>query len=580
MTLEQRITEHLSCLYGIQPARHLAPALVQMVEQTRPHLPPRPYRPLTNSDVMLITYADQVLDPEQPPLQVLGSFLQRHAASDVRAVHILPFYPWTSDDGFAVVDYRAVDPRYGSWQDIERLGSRFDLMLDLVCNHTSSQCPWFQRFLQDDPQYRDFYITVEGSPDLSRVIRPRTTPLLTEFPGVAGPRKVWTTFSADQVDLNYRNPAVLRTMLEILLEYVRHGARFIRLDAVAFLWKEIGTSCLHLPQTHRIVQLMRTILDHVTPDVRLVTETNVPHAENVSYFGDGTNEAHLVYNFALPPLVLHSFLTGQARELTRWAAQLRTPSPHTAFLNYLASHDGIGLNPVRGILQDHHIEALVRHTRAAGGFVSEKALPDGSRAPYELNINYLDALSPPEAAEPPGIVARKFATAHAIALSLAGMPAIYFHSLFGSRGDRAAALATGIYRRINREKLDLSRLETELADPSSLRAQVHTALRRWLALRRSHPAFAPAAPQIVHESDPRLFVIERQDPRSGQSVLCIHNLSGDAAVYAVPGPVRGCELTWHDATTGRSIPNRELNGTLRLEPWQTWWGLPPQEPSL
>src|SRR5690606_35016656 len=108
--------------------------------------------------------------------------------------------------------------------------------------------------------------------------------------------------SADQVDLNFKNPAVLLATTRALLFYVEHGAKFIRLDAIAYLWKEIGTPCIHLPQTHQVIQLMRAVLDEVAPDVRLITETNVPHPDNISYFGAGTNEAQLVYNFALPPL--------------------------------------------------------------------------------------------------------------------------------------------------------------------------------------------------------------------------------------------------------------------------------------
>ncbi|MGA4577439.1 sugar phosphorylase [Limisphaera sp. VF-2] len=573
---QKQVGDHLAFLYGPSRGPRLIPALLELLESYRATVPPRPYRPLTQHDSLLITYADQVLDDGLSPLSALGAFLDQHIRGLVSAVHLLPFYPWTSDDGFAVVDYLAVDPRYGRWSDVERLGDRFDLMFDLVCNHTSTRCEWFQRFLEGDPAYQDFYVTVEGEPDLTAVIRPRTTPLLTPFSTPTGLRRVWTTFSADQVDLNYRQPAVLLQMLRVLLEYVRHGARFLRLDAVAFLWKEPGTSCLHLPQTHRIVQLFRTLLADLAPDVRLVTETNVPHAENVAYFGNGTNEAHLVYNFALPPLVLHSFRTGQARELTEWARQLVTPSPETAFLNYLASHDGIGLNPARGILAPAAIDSLVRLTREAGGFVSERATPDGSRVPYELNINYLDALSPPPAREPDPVAVRKFATAHAIVLSLPGMPALYFHSLFGSRGDREGALASGIPRRINRQKLQRRTLERELDRPDYLPARVYQTLARWLRLRKASPAFAPAAPFKIHDLDPRLFVIERLDPDSGHAVLCLHNVSPRPVRCSLPTSWHRLPVTCFDGTDGRSLGHPAGATELALEPWQSWWGF--QEP--
>ena len=144
--------------------------------------------------------------PGEPPLKTLAEFCARHLKGMVSGIHLLPFYPWSSDDGFSVKDFFAVEPSYGTWEDIARLGADFDLMFDAVFNHVSAQGEWFQRFLADDPRYRDFFIAVAGSPDLSQVVRPRALPLLTEFSTAAGPKKVWTTFSADQVDLNFKNP--------------------------------------------------------------------------------------------------------------------------------------------------------------------------------------------------------------------------------------------------------------------------------------------------------------------------------------------------------------------------------------
>jgi len=483
---------------------------------------------LTNA--LLITYADQVRRAGEPPLQTLTRFCTRHLRGAFGGIHLLPFYPSSSDDGFSVKDFFAVDPAFGSWEDIRRLAEDFDLMFDAVFNHVSAQGSWFKQFLAGTPRYRDFFITVSGQPDLSCVVRPRALPLLTAFATAAGTKRVWTTFSADQVDLNYRNPEVLLAALEALLFYVARGARYIRLDAVAFLWKEIGTSCLHLPQTHRLIQFLRAVLDDVAPGVRLITETNVPHADNVTYFGDGASEAHLVYNFALPPLVLHSFASGNAEALTRWAQSLTLPSPQVAFFNFLASHDGIGLNPVRGILTEADIDALVVRTRAHGGFISDKHLPDGSRVPYELNINFLDGLSDPSGSDTPDLAARRLLTAHAILLSLPGLPGIYFHSLVGSRGDRKGAEFSGIPRRINREKLDADRLETELTSPGSLRAQAFSGIRSLLATRGAHPALAPEAAHTVLALDPRVFAIRREAVAAGKGLLCLHNVS--------PEPVR------------------------------------------
>ncbi len=481
---------------------------------------------LSERDALLITYADQVREPGVAPLQALAAFCQKYLADVISGIHLLPFYPWTSDDGFSVKDYFAVAPEYGTWEDIAALRPRFDLMFDAVFNHVSAQGDWFQRFLRDEPAFRNFFVTVEGNPALATVVRPRALPLLTEFATARGPEKVWTTFSADQVDVNVKNPRVLLALLEALLFYVGRGARFIRLDAIAYLWKEIGTTCIHLPQTHAVIQFMRAVLDEVAPHVQLITETNVPHADNISYFGDGANEAQLVYNFALPPLVLHALLRGDASHLTRWAATLQAPSDRTTFFNFLASHDGIGLNPARGILPPAEIDFLVARCQAHGGFINYKHNADGSRSPYEMNIVYFDAMNDPAASVSLETQVNRFVVAQAIMLSLAGVPGIYFHSLFGSRNDRAGALHSGLNRRINRQKLAFAEMEAELANPSSLRARVFGRFRELLAFRRVHPAFAPHAPQQVLEVDSQIFVLLRETADATDRVLCLHNLTG------------------------------------------------------
>jgi len=479
------------------------------------------------AEALLIAYPDQVTRSGQPPLSVLRSFLARRARGLVSGVHLLPFYPWSSDDGFSVKDFSAVDPALGTWDDVRAFGPDFALMVDAVFNHASVQGEWFARFRNDTGGYGEFFVTVEGHPDLSAVVRPRALPLLAEFPTARGPRRVWTTFSSDQADLNFREPDVMRALSELLLFYFSQGARYIRLDAIGFIWKEPGTSCLHLPQAHALVRAWRALADGAAPGARLVTETNVPHADNISYFGDGHNEAHMVYNFALPPLVLHTLRTGDATALTRWASGLAAPSRDTTFFNFLASHDGIGLNPVRDLLSAEDITALVALARQAGGYAGLKLMPDGSQAPYELNVNYFDVLA---AGHDEAAAVRRFTVAHAIAFALAGVPGIYFHSLFGSRGDRAGAEASGIPRRINRQKFEADALASELDDRASLRHRLHAALAALLRRRAACPAFAPSSPQRILEAGAGLFVVERGHP--GESMLCLHETSGRRQEYA------------------------------------------------
>ena len=525
--------------------------------------PPRPQTPLSERDAILITYGDMLREPGVAPLRTLARFAEARLDGILSGIHVLPFYPYTSDDGFSVVDYRAVNPELGGWEDVAALGRRFSLMFDAVINHVSASSQYFQGFLRGDPAWRDLAVVVDDpdDPRLARVTRPRALPLLTAFQTVDGIKQVWTTFSADQIDLNYASPAVLLEILDVLLEYVRRGARLIRLDAIAFMWKTLGTPCVHLPQTHRIIQILRAALDLAAPGTVLITETNVPHADNVSYFGDGTNEAQLVYNFALPPLIVDAFRKGDARALTGWARTLRLPSNQTTFFNFLASHDGIGLNPARGILPEAEVLTLAAGTRARGGFVSDKAMPDGSRSPYEMNINFMDAIAPEPSAPGPARLAQRMVAAHAIMLALQGVPGLYFHSLFGSRGWVEGVELLGYNRAVNREKLALSRLDDELADPAGLRRRVFDGLSALLRARAAHPAFDPFSPQEVLDLGPAVFAVRRA--HRGDRVTCIVNVTGAAQSAPVDS------LGAHDLVTGRAI---DLSGgALSLEPFQVIW---------
>lgn len=544
------LRHHLNVLYGEKAGASVWPRLVALLDEFRPKLRPpggpRGSLSLSERDALLITYGDMVTAAGQPPLQTLAAFGEAHLREILSGLHLLPHYPFTSDDGFSVSDYFAVNPALGSWEDVARLGQSFDLMFDGVFNHLSAQSGWFREFLADAPAFRDFFVTIEGQPDLSAVVRPRALPLWTEFAGATGPRRVWTTFSADQVDLNFRNPEVLLATLRALLFYVEKGARYLRLDAIAYLWKTPGTPCIHLPETHRVIQFWRTVLDEVAPEVMLITETNVPHRDNLSYFGDGTNEAQLVYNFALPPLVLHALLRGDASRLTAWAQSLTLPSDQVTFFNFLASHDGIGLNPARGILPPAEIDFLVERCRAHGGFVSDKHDAGGGKSPYELNIVYFDAVNDPAADEPAEIAVRRFLVAQAILLALRGLPGIYFHSLFGSRNDRPAALASGIPRRINRGKFRRSDLEAALGQSDSRPAAVFAACRRLLQARRACPAFHPAGAQEVLAGDARVFALWRTSPDVRRRVLCLHNVSRETVVVPATVLATGAGEVWTD----------------------------------
>ena len=528
-------------------AVQMAPRLQDLVEKYRGRIPTPAQTTLTERDLILITYADQVRETDKTHLQTLAEFCEAHLADMISGIHILPFFPSSSDDGFSVKDYRVVDPALGAWDDIQAIGHSFRLMIDGVINHASAQGEWFQAFLRGEAPYRDYFLTVQGDPDLSQVVRPRTTLLLTEFQTAAGKRRVWTTFSPDQVDLDYHNPQVLLEIFDILLTYVQHGAQFLRLDAIAYLWKEKGTACIHLPETHAIIQLLRAILDEVAPYVRIITETNVPQADNISYFGDDGNEAQLVYNFALPALVLHSFRTGDAAVLSAWASGLDLPSNRTTFFNLLASHDGIGLNPIRGILSPTEIDALIEQTHGHGGLISYKQDADGTQSPYELNITYFDALSDPSSNELLYLQIARFMAAQAIMLSLRGVPGIYFHSLFGSRNWYTGVKLEKNSRSINRQKLERAELEHQLMDPASLEAQVIKRYCHLLAQRRSSAAFNPNGQQKILDAGRGVFAVLRSSPDGSQNVLCLQNITAQTQAASL------------------------CNAIHTLEPYQTVW---------
>lgn len=561
MTREQlakRIAPLLDFLYPHDQAE-VCLRLMSLAEDYAGRLRGRGMALPTHRTACLITYADGMRRRGERPLVTLAAFLDEHVGDVISDVHLLPMFPWTSDDGFAVVDHRAVNPALGTWDDVGDLADDYTLMFDFVANHTSSSSPWFSGWLARQPEYDGFYIAREPSFDTSLVTRPRTTPLFHPFVRPDGSKVwVWTTFGEDQVDVDVRDPRALVELTDVLLGYLAKGASAIRLDAIGFLWKESGTSCLHLAQTHAVIKLWRALVEHVAPGTRLLTETNVPHQENISYFGNGSDEAHLVYQFALPPLVLHSFVAGSTARLNTWAVGVGPISPTATWFNFLASHDGIGLRATEGILDDRERAALVERTRAHGGGVSMASRPDGTSAVYELNLSYLDALSTPDEARNAAIVAAKGLAAHSILCAFLGVPAIYYHSLVGSLSDHEGAATSRTPRRINREVLDADRLVNDLHhDP--LRRAVFDGLRHMLDVRRRHESFSPFGTQQVETIDDRVFAL-RRGVDTPDELVCVTNVTAQTVTLPTIGG--------HDVLTGRTVER------LVLEPWGYAWVRP------
>ena len=485
------------------------------------------------TDAVLIAYGDTLQKPGTPPLAVLTEFAAGYLDGVFSTIHVLPFFPYSSDDGFSVMDFFSVDPNLGNWEDVRQIGSRFKLMFDYVLNHVSAKSNWFEKYRSGEKGYAKLAMETDLETDLTLVTRPRSLPLLTEVNKKDGSiAHVWTTFSADQIDLNYNNIDTLEKMVDVFLFYVEQGADILRLDAIAYLWKQIGTSCVHLDQTHDMVKLFRSILDIVAPDVMIVTETNVPHPENISYFGNGENEAQMVYNFTLPPLLLYSFIAEDTTLLSQWAKDLYLSSRHNTFFNFTASHDGIGVRPLEGILSTEEIERLIRTVKKKGGHVSYKQNPDGSQSPYELNITYVDALRDMVSGSDQYHVDR-FLASQAIQYVLPGVPATYIHSLLGSRNWDEGVRITNRARTINREKLQLAKIAKQVGNPETFRSKIFHAYCRMIRIRKQQPAFHPNAAFEILAIHPRVFAIRRQCPE--QTLFSVTNVSARPVALSLSG---------------------------------------------
>jgi glycosidase len=581
-----RIIEKLTVLYGELDAKAYYWEVERLMQVHHAHKPREmliadaafePRDRFTERDVVAITYGDLIDSPNTHPLRALSIIFENLFRGVFSTVHILPFFPYSSDRGFSVIDYEEVDPKLGRWEDIERLGDKYRLMFDGVINHVSSKSEWFREFLARNPNYEDFFVSFESPQAISEehlrlILRPRTSSLLTEYQTLRGPRWVWTTFSPDQIDLNFRSENVLFRVLGVLLYYIRRGAELIRLDAATYLWRELGTSSAHLPQTHAMVQLFRAVLDVVAPRVALITETNVPHEDNVSYFGDGTNEAHMVYNFALPPLVLWTFHSGDWTRLAEWAASIAPPTDTTTFLNFLDSHDGIGLLPVAELLTESERQQLVRRTTNHGGLVSYRAAGGGAQAPYELNIPWYNALNDVDSDEPDDLQIARFLASRAIALALIGVPAIYLPSIVGAYVTSDYRVNERDPRSINRNTIRVQELLEQLSVPESHAARILERFVHLIHVRTRLDAFHPAALQRVMPENPAVFTVVRRARRSERIVIALTNVTAAAQELRLSlADLDASHRVWRDVLTERYI--RAEDDTLRvpLDAYEIIW---------
>jgi sucrose phosphorylase len=566
--LEQRLTSHLQTLYPNLDASELARTCLSTFNLDPNTESPRPHQNLWDqSDIMLITYADTLRSEGEAPLETLQKFVKNKLADSISAVHLLPFFPYSSDDGFSVMDYTTVNPASGRWQHISNIAKDFKVMGDLVINHCSSRSMWFENYKAGVDPGASFFYEADPNADLSAVVRPRTSPLLREVQTKNGEKHVWCTFSHDQVDLNFENPDVLLEFLRIIRLYLEKGIRWFRLDAVAFLWKIPGTPSINLPQTHEMIRLLRLMIEHYAPDSVIITETNIPNQENLTYFGNA-NEAHLIYNFSLPPLLINSLITGNCSHLKQWLMSMPPAQQGTTYLNFIASHDGIGLRPTEGLLSEWELDTLINTMKRFGGRLSSRTTPQGEAKPYEINISLWNALAGSVQQGPDQWQFARFMCAASVMMALEGVPAFYIHSFFATENDNDRVDNTGQFRSINRHIWKMDDLEHVLNTPTH-HQKVFQGLTRLTQIRRAQTAFHPNATQYVLHMGDNLFAFWRQSLDRRQSLFAVYNMTDQPQSFNLSELNLIATDDWTDLVTDQVYEDHLAKVTLM--PYQFVW---------
>ena len=570
-SLRLRVKHHLDFIYAeidlTRPTETLADDLIELMALDQELKQPAAH---TNnwdeSDAILITYGDSIKNKTDKPLKSLYRFLDTHVKDALSSVHILPFFPYSSDDGFSVINFVTVNDALGDWADVQHIADQYKLMADLVINHCSSRSLWFENFKKGKSPGKDYFFTASPDSDLSSVVRPRTSPLLRETETSDGTRHVWCTFSHDQVDLNFTNPEVLKEFVGIIRHYLNNGVKIFRMDAVAFIWKKMRSNCINLDETHEIIRLLRLLIEHASPDAIIITETNIPNRENLAYFGNA-NEAHCIYNFSLPPLLLNTMVTGNCRHLKQWMMSMPPAQNGTAYFNFIASHDGIGLRPAEGLLNETEIDELINCMQSFGGRISWRA--EGTKnKPYEINIALFDALQGTTKG-PDRWQEQRFICAHSLMIALEGIPGIYIHSLLATGNDYDKLDRTKHNRAINRHQWDEEKLQQELTSTSSVHARIFDRLKKLLKLRSQQSAFHPNATQFTLHLGYEIFGFWRQSTDRKQSIFCIYNISDHKQTISLSDiNLIGTEHWW-DLISGKALTG--LSDSMDMEPYQALW---------
>ena len=567
-TFHKKVYSHLKIIYqNILPDEEINNLIDRIFEITPQVKNDDKLETWNEGDIFLISYGDSIVSAKDKKLKTLKKFIDEFIKPHFNNIHILPFFPFSSDDGFSITDYKKVRDDLGSWEDISLLSKDYRVMADIVINHASKKSEYFQEFVKGNYEYKDFFISLDEDEGFEEVVRPRSSDLFQEVEINNKKKYLWCTFSHDQIDLNFKNPRVLLFFIKLIYLYLKHGIKVFRLDAVAFLWKEKSTNCLNLPQTHEVVKLIRTILDHYNQNTLLITETNLPNLENLSYFGNG-DEANAIYNFTLPPLLLWTLLMGDSTALRKWSMGMPPAKEHTTYFNFIASHDGIGLRPTENILTDQERDTLIDIVKEFGGVISNRKKPDGTETVYELNIALLDAMK----GTFKGIdhmQVERFIACHAIMLSLEGIPAFYIHSVLGTTNDYELMKKNSQNRSINRKSWDINEIKNKLLDDKSINNQVYKSIINLITIRKKQPAFHPNAIQFTFNLGKNFFGIWRQSLDKKQSIFSVTNVTNIFQYLDLTELNLIESEKWWDLISSEDID--DIKSTIALKAYQTVW---------
>ena len=523
----------------------------------------------SENSILLITYVDSVSKGiSGKSINDFGKFYKKYLEKFINSIHFLPFFPSSGDGGFSVKNHHEVDESYGTWADIKDLSKNAKIMTDLVLNHASSEGQWYKNFLEEKKPGKNYFYIVNKDYDCTKVVRPRDHDLLSEINFLNEKKFLWCTFSHDQIDLNFKNPEVLLEFIHLILTLASYGIKIFRLDAVAFIWKKSGTTCLNLPETHEIIKLLRDIVDQLEKNIIIVTETNLPKQENLSYFGKN-DEAHWVYNFSLPPLIINTFLFEDASAITKWSMKMPPAQIGNAYLNFIASHDGIGMRPAEGILTDKEIKKMLQRLKKNGSQFSMRKLSNGEEKVYEANISLFDALKFTDNDEKGKFDLKRFIAAHCIILAIEGVPAFYFNSLFATKNNEKEFASSGIKRNLNRYKWDYSSLVNLINEKNSIEHNSYETFKNLISIRKAQPAFHPNATQFTLNLHKNIFSVWRQSRDRKQSIFALTNVSSQTIKLNTNKINLIDDEQWFDLLN----PNvKIIDGQfIKLNPYQTIW---------